>query len=443
MLRVCIFMMLVALPHPALAQNWPSWRGPEAAGVGRGAPPLDWNLATNQNVAWRQEIPGLGLSSPIVWGDRIYVTTAVPLSGSAELKIENSNVTLAKDDPEHAWKLFALDRKTGRVIWERTAHLGRPRGARHVKASHANATPVTDGKIIVARMGVEGLFAFDRNGREMWKHILPPPGEQHRYDQANSLVLYKNLVILQDDLYHGDSSVTAFELKTGRIVWRVARDEGHSCSTPTVFLRRNRSERDVLVTQTGKSIRGLDPATGTIIWQMRQPAADERFDRVPAPVAAGDLILVAGGSPTSPVYAVRRSATGDITLRDGATQNEHIAWSAAGTGAYLPSPIVIGDLFYVLRVNGALSASRVQTGEIVYQQRLGKGGYFTASPVAAGGNLFIINDDGEVFIVLAGEKFEVLRQSALGEMCFATPALAGDMIIVRTRSNLYGLAKRQ
>ena len=429
-----------AASFSASAQNWPSWRGAEAAGIGAGSPPLTWDLAKKENVAWKQAIPGLGLGSPIVWGDRVYITTAVPMAGDAPLQIVNDNVTLAKGEQEHAWRLYALDRKTGRILWERTVHQATPRGARHVKASHANATPVTDGKIVVARMGVEGIFAFDRNGKQLWKHILDAPGEQDRYDQANSLVIYRNLVILQDDHYRGGSSLTAFDLKNGRIVWREARAEGHACSTPTIFPARRKGERDLLVTQTGRFIRGIDPATGKGIWLIRQDEAHTRFDRIPAPIAAGDFILISGGSPTSPVFAIRRTATGDITLPVGATQNEHIAWTVTTSGAYMPSPIVVGDLFYVLRVNGAFGAYRVATGEMVYQQRLGEGGYFTASPVAARGHIYVINDDGEVFIVRAGEKLDVAQRHSLGEMCFVTPALSGDLLLLRTRHNVYGIA---
>jgi outer membrane protein assembly factor BamB len=420
------------------AQNWPSFRGTEAAGIGSGAPPVEWDTASGRNVAWKTPIPGLGHSSPVVWGDVVYVTTAVPAKGESKLQMANDSVVMADDQMEHTWRMLAIDRRSGKILWNQVAHQGVPSAQRHVKSSFANATPATDGRRIVALMGSEALVAFDPSGKLLWKKAIEPVTERSILDQSSSPVLYRNTVILQNDRRRG-SYLAAFDLATGKELWRVERNEGMSWSTPTVVRSTaGGKSRDVLVTQSGKFIRGLDPATGKEIWQMAQNDP-EPWDRIPAPVSGGDLVFVAGGNPSRPVFAIRKAAAGDISLQKDQTSNAHVAWSSSRGGTYMPTPIVVGDALYVLRENGVLSAYRASSGDLLYQQRLGSGGYFSASPVAARGQLYLVNDAGEAFVVRAGEKFELLKQNAMGEMCFATPALSGDMLIVRTRSHLYGI----
>lgn len=424
---------------PLSAQNWPSFRGTEAAGIGSGAPPVEWDTASGRNVAWKTPIPGLGHSSPVVWGDVVYVTTAVPSSGESKLEMKNDSVVFAEDLVQHTWRVLALDRRTGKILWNQVAHQGVPSAARHIKSSFANATPATDGRHIVALMGSEALVVFDASGKLLWKKAMEPAADKAMMDQSSSPILYGASVILQNDRRRG-SYLAAFDVATGKELWRVERNEGMSWSTPTVVRSTaGGKSRDVLVTQSGKFIRGLDPATGKEIWQMAQNDPDP-WDRIPAPVSGGDLVFVAGGNPSRPVFAIRKAAAGDISLQKDQTSNAHVAWSTSRGGTYMPTPIVVGNALYVLRENGVLSAYRAANGDLLYQQRLGSGGYFSASPVAARGQLYLVNDAGEAFVVRAGEKFELLKQNTMGEMCFATPALAGDMLIVRTRSHVYGIA---
>jgi outer membrane protein assembly factor BamB len=440
-LVVCFAVAAVlTVSIPLSAQNWPSFRGTQAAGVGSGAPPVEWDVAKGRNVVWKTPVPGLGHSSPVVWGDAVYVTTAVPARGDSKLQMANDKVVMADDQIEHTWRLLAIDRRTGKILWNQVAHQGVPSAQRHVKSSFANATPATDGRYILALMGSEALVAFDPSGKLVWKKAIEPAADRVMLDQSSSPILYGQSVILQNDRRRG-SYIAAFELATGKELWRVERNEGMSWSTPTVVrASAGGKPRDVLVTQSGRFIRGLDPATGKEIWQMAQNDP-EPWDRIPAPVAGGDLVFVAGGNPSRPVFAIRKAATGDISLQKDQTSNAHVAWSTSRGGAYMPTPIVVGKVLYVLRENGVLSAYRASNGESLYQQRLGNGGYFSASPVAARGQLYMVNDDGEAFVVRAGEKFELLKQNAMGEMCFATPALSGDMLIVRTRSHVYGIAE--
>lgn len=433
-------LAVLAVSIPLSAQNWPSFRGAQAAGVASGSPPAEWDTTKGRNVAWKTPIPGMGHSSPVVWGDVVYVTTAVPATGESPLEMANDKVVMADDQIEHTWRLLAIDRRSGRVLWNQVAHQGVPSAKRHIKSSFANATPATDGRHIVALMASEALVVFDASGKLLWKKALEPASDRAMLDQSSSPILYGQSIILQDDRRRG-SYIAAFELATGKQLWRVERNEGMSWSTPTVVRASAAGKsRDVLVTQSGRFIRGLDPATGKEIWQMAQNDP-QPWDRIPAPVASGDLVYVTGGNPSRPVFAIRKAAFGDITLQENQTSNAHVAWSSTRGGAYMPTPIVVGAVLYVLRENGVLSAYRAATGELLYQERLGSGGYFSASPVAARGQLYMVNDDGEAFVVRAGDKFELLKQNAMGEMCFATPAITGDMLIVRTRSHLVAIAQ--
>lgn len=433
---------LIALAPVVSAQNWPSFRGTEANGVGPRALPVAWDVAKNQNIAWKTAIPGLGHSSPVVWGDVVYVTTAVSSGGESKLVMKNDGVIMADDQVAHTWRVLAIDRRSGKVLWDRVAHEGVPRMKRHVKSSFANATPATDGSHIVVLLGAEVLAAFDRSGKMLWKNALEPASSKDILDQSSSPILYGKTVILQDDRERG-SYVAAYDIATGKEVWRSERKEGMSWSTPTVFRASvNGKAQDVLVTQSGRFIRGIDPATGKGLWQMAQNDP-EPWDRIPAPVASGDLVFITGGNPARPVFAIRKGALGDITLQKDQSSNAEVAWTTNRGGAYMPTPIVVGNALYVLRENGVLSAYRVASGELIYQQRVGSGGYFSASPVAAGGHLYMTNDDGDTFVVRAGEKFELVKQNSMGEMCFATPAIAGDMMIVRTLKHLVGIAERR
>ncbi len=427
----------------AHAQNWPSFRGSEASGVGKGAPPVSWDVAKNQNIAWKAPIPGLGLSSPVVWGQVIYVTTAVSSAGETKMVMKNDGVVMADDQVPHTWRVMAIDLRSGKLLWDSIAHEGVPRVKRHVKSSFANATPATNGKRVVALMGAEVLVTFDDKGKLLWKKTLELGSPKDVFDQASSPILYRNTVILQNDR-EKQSYIAAYDLDSGKTAWRVDRSEGSSWSTPSVLRGRDTSGKmvDVLVTQSGKFIRGLDPATGKELWRMAQNDP-EPWDRIPAPISAGDHVIVAGGNPSRPVYAIRTAAAGDITLAKDQVSSANIPWISTRGGTYMPTPIVVNGQLYVLRENGVLSAYRVASGELLYQQRLGSGGFFSASPVAAGSNLYIANDDGDWFVVRAGERFELVRQNSMGEMCFATPALSGDMMIVRTQKNLYGISSRR
>jgi outer membrane protein assembly factor BamB len=422
------------------AQDWPAFRGAGATGVAEtGAPPVSWDIGGKRNVAWTTAIPGLGHSSPIVWGNRVFLTSAVPsttpsgaqrrTAGPARPErpaVNTEEYRALERQTRHAWRLYCLDRQTGRVLWERTAYEGIPRVKRHAKASQASATPATDGNRVVTMMGSEGLYAYDMEGRLLWKRdfgwldvgYADDPTDE--WGPASSPVIHNGLVIVQNDR-HKDSYVAAFDVATGDERWRIGRDELPAWSTPVV----HQGARPTLVTNSPNFIRGHDLSTGTEIWRI----ADGTQVKVVTPVVAGDLVIVTGGYPTGgrPIFAIR-AATGDI------------AWQLERGSSYTPTPIVYRGVLYVCIDNGVLSAYDVGSGKRLYQQRIApESGGFSASPVAADGRLYFPSEDGIVYVVRAGRTFDLLARNDMREMCLATPAVSGDLLLVRTRTHIYAL----
>jgi outer membrane protein assembly factor BamB len=426
---------LLSAAAPA-AQNWPSFRGADANGVASGAkPPLTWDTASSKNIAWKTAIPGLAHSSPIVWGDRIYVTTAVASSGTPTLTIGGKDgIDSAADMVVHSWRLIAVDRVSGKIAWDREVHKGLPRLKRHVKASHASATPATDGRSIVALLGSEGLFCFDMNGTLKWRQDLGVmdvglvDDPSYQWGPASSPTIFDNTVIVQNDR-HKESFVAAFDLASGKQLWRTLHDEYPSWATPTVARGTGRAE---IVTNGGKFIRGLDPRTGRELWRLPDNLTQVK---VPTPIVSGDLAIVTGGYPSGgrPIYAIRLGGSGELTPNA-------LAWRTERGSPYTGTPIVYDGILYACTDNGILSAYDPKTGARIYQQRVGPGSSgFSASPVAADGKLYLASEDGDVFVVRAGRKYELLSTNRMGEPTMATPALSGNLLIVRTQTQLVGI----
>ena len=426
--------LVLVIDATAFAQDWPSFRGPHGSGVSPAAtPPSTWNVTTSANVAWRIPIAGLGHSSPIVWGDRIYLTTAVSNSAaSRSLTLGDSDqagIDPAKDMVPHRWEVIALDRASGKVVWTRSVHQGVPRVKRHVKASHASATPATNGKIIVALLGSEGLVAFDVAGKELWRQDLGvmsvglADDPTYEWGPASSPVIHGNTVIVQNDRYR-DSFLIAFDLTSGKELWRSSRDELPAWTTPLVH--EGGGQKPTIVTNSPRFIRGHDLSTGRERWRLQDPDGEVK---VSSPIAAGELAIVTGGYPAAgrPIYAIR---VGDGSL----------AWRQERGSPYTSTPLVHEGLLYIVTDNGILSAYQVSDGQRVYQQRLSPdAGGFSASPVAAAGRLYLASEDGKVFVVRTGRKFELLAANDMQEVCMATPALTGELLLIRTQNHLYAL----
>jgi outer membrane protein assembly factor BamB len=432
-----LILVFILLSATVAAQQWPQFRGAATAGVSETRLPTTWNLASNTHVAWKTEIPGLGHSSPIVWGDRVFVTTAISAAASPPLDVRHGGIGMAADDGQQTWKLLALDRATGKVLWDRTAFEGVPRVKRHLKASHASATPATDGTHVVALFGSEGLYCYDVAGRLLWKQDLGVMNaglvgdEGVQWGPASSPIIHGPLVIVQNDRQR-ESFLAAYELKSGEQVWKVERDDLPSWATPLVATTEGRAE---LVVNASKFIRAYDPMTGRELWRL--PDAETQV-KVSSPVAGPGMLIVTGGYPrgSRPIYAIRPQQQGAI---DPARTSSFL-WRSERGSPYVPTPLVYGGELYVLADNGVLAAYDVATGARLYQERLDPTPLgFSASPIGAGGHVYLASEDGDVFVVKAGKTFELVARNDMNESLMATPAVSGGTLIIRGRTHVFAI----
>jgi outer membrane protein assembly factor BamB len=413
---VKLTLALVLLSSAAHAQNWPSFRGPNASGVAHGhATATTWDATKGTGVLWKTELPGLAVSSPIVWGDSVFVTTAVSSDPNAVFRHGlYGDVEPSKDVSPHSWRLLAIDKRTGKVRWERVAHEGVPKTKRHPKSSQASCTPATNGKVVVAWFGSEGLYAYDLAGKLLWQQDLGRVDAgwffdpDYEWGAASSPVIYRDLVIVQVDKQK-DSFMAAYRLKDGKEAWRTAREEIPSWGTPTVY---QGPPRDELVTQATKFIRGYDPATGKELWRL----GPNSEITTPTPIVAHGMVYVTNGyGGIQPIYAIKPggSATSRCRARRPRPPTSPGARSAAALHAdagRVRGPAVRGD-----EPGRALRVRRAAPASASYQERVaGKGGAFSASPVAADGKLYLTGEDGEVFVVKAGRKPEWLAHEPDG-----------------------------
>jgi outer membrane protein assembly factor BamB len=397
------------------------------------------------SIRWKPPIPGLGHSSPVVWADRVFVTTSVGSEKDPTFRPGlYGDVDSVENESPQVWKVFALDKKTGKILWERTAFEGPIQVKRHLKSTHANSTPATDGKHLVVLFGSEGLYCYDLEGKLLWKKDLGVMDNgwffnpAYQWEQASSPVIYKDRVIVQADMQKG-SFIAAYDLSDGHEVWKTQRDEIPSWSTPTIWEGKAPGASDTLVTNATRFVRGYDAMTGKELWRIKNGSEIS----VATPVPAKDLIYVTDGyRPVQPIFAIKQGGDGDVSLKEGETSNSTIAWAKSRGGTYLPTPIAYGDYFYTLSNDGTLTCYGALTGEKVYQSRVGgKGASFSASPVAADGNLYLASEDGMVFVVKAGAVYTEVAVNPMGEVMMATPAISDGMLLVRTKSNLYGIAE--
>jgi outer membrane protein assembly factor BamB len=428
------FILVSYSTATAKPSNWPQWRGPDSSGVSeeKGLP-AEWT--STRNVKWKTPINGRGHSSPIIWGKKIFLTTSLDgetipgRTPGVTHKLSDGSDFVHPDavgaNLKHTFKVVCIDRATGKILWERVAYEGPVHDSRHKKASFASSTPATDGKSVFAFFGSEGLYAYDFNGKLLWKQDLGKLGTAS-VGYGVSPILYKNLVIMQCDESGMKSFVAAFDKKTGKEVWRVARKVDVTWTSPVLVRAGNRME---LVTAAAEAIIAYDPLTGQELWRHKGLESNA----VPTPVVYNDLVVVTSGYPKKIALALKAGGNGDVT-------GKQLVWTYNKGTAYVPSPIAYGEYVYLMTGNGSITALDARTGKVFYEAaRVPKPATFLASPVAFEGKILLTSEEGDTYVLKAGPKHEVLGTNSLGEPVYASPAIAGGHIFIRGEKHLYAI----
>ncbi len=433
--------LALALPArggPPATASWPQWRGPESQGVSsENNLPTEWSAA--KNIVWKTPIPGRGHSSPIVWGNKLFVTTAIHgpvIPGAKTLQhfTADGDVFLHPDvvggEYEHAFKVLCLDTDTGEILWERTAYKGRVYDGRHRKNTYASPTPLTDGEHVYAYFGAEGVYCYDFDGNLVWKGSLGPIATMGM-GVGSSPLLWEGLMIVQCDQDNGvDSFLAAISKKTGEEVWRVKRPALESWSSPIVVATKKRTE---LVVNSRELVIAHDPASGEELWRSDGVGVNP----VPTPVTGHNLVVVAAGVGQKHAMAIRLGGSGDIT------DTSQIAWNYYKGTAHITSPILYGDYLYLLTDNGIVTCLDAKTGEVQYRDRVPGPAKFSASPVAFDGKILLTSEEGDSFVFKAGPTFELLSTNSIGEQVHASPAISGGRIFIRGERNLYAIGQAE
>jgi len=420
-------LALAAEPH------WAQWRGPDGQGIARDPGVLlEWS--PTKNVLWKTAVPGRGHSSPVVWGDRIFLTTAVEgdvVPGAKPVKhlLEGQDFVHPDGvgaDRSQTLKVMALDAGTGRIVWERTAWEGAPYDTRHRRGSFASPTPVTDGTLVYAYFGAEGLYVYDFHGKAKWNWKTGGIASVG-VGVGTSPVLHEGVVILQCDEDNGEKSfIVGLDRNTGKQVWRTARNIEVSWATPVLV---KSGGRDELVTAGSQSIIGYDPTTGRELWRMKGLASNA----VPSPVAGDGVVVLSSGYPTKIAVAVRPGGSGDVTA-------DHVLWRYDKGTAYVPSPILVGGLLYLVTDKGLVSCLDAKTGKVHYEGgRPPVGASYMSSPVAVAGHLLLSSMDGDTVVLKAGTTHEIVRSNPLGEPIAASPAVVAGRIYIRGEHHLFAI----
>jgi outer membrane protein assembly factor BamB len=445
---------------------WPQFRGPASNPVGADARLAD-RWSKTENVEWSREVPGRGWSSPIVTGGRVYVTTVTtegksksPQTGTeysneyaAELmkqglpmeqvleKLKARDIEMPEEVTLHYF-LYCLNLKTGAVEWRKEFHTGRPPGGRHRKNSFTSESPVTDGKLVYVYVANLGLWAFDLKGKQAWSTPLEAHPIYLDFGTGSSPALAGDLLVIVNDNQR-QQHIAAFDKQTGRQVWRTNRDIGGKTEPiqrsgwVTPFVWRNALRTEVVT--VGPDVAISYDLKGRELWRLSGMAKTP----VPMPFAYGGLLYVDGGRGR-PLFALRPGAAGDISLKEGQTSNEFVAWSQPRGGTYLPTPVAYEGAIYALTETGILSRFDAKTGEQTYKTRIDPAAAaFTTSPWAYNGRLFCLSEEGQTFVIAAGEKFQLLHVNELDEMALASPALVGERLLIRTESRLYSVRRKQ
>lgn len=438
LISLCVIVSLNGFAQSKLSGNWPQWRGPNGSGISNEKNlPTEWS--TEKNIVWKTPLPGRGHSSPIIWGNRIFLTTDIEgevIPGAKAVEHVRSGKVWVHPDAvsgnrKHTLKILCLDRNTGKMLWERVAYEGSVFDDRHRKNTYASSTPVTDGRFVYAYFESEGLYCYDFNGRQIWKtHV----GKISKVGMGpgTSPVLYENLIILQCDLEDGGpdlSFISAVDKRTGKEVWRVKRDHRKTHATPLIVRKGNRAE---LITNGWETIISYDPSTGKELWR----CAGVNGYGIPSPVTNNEMVFVAAGYPNKRTLGIKLGASGDLT------DTTNLVWKYDKGTAYVTSPILYGDYLYLVSDKGIVTCIEAKTGMIKYEGgRVPTPATFSASAIAFDGKIFLTSEDGDTFVIKAGPQHEVLATNSLDEPVLASPAIAAGRIFIRGEKHLYCIGK--
>lgn len=424
-------------------RQWTSYRGNHSSGVLDNTNlPESFDLENMTNVRWKSEIPGLGLSSPVIWDNKIFITSAVSQADREGFKPGiYGDISPVRDSSMHEWKVYCVDKNSGRTIWERTSYKGIPKMRRHPKSTHANTSVATDGKYVVAFFGSEGLFCYDMNGNLLWQKnfgLLKSVFfmvKSAEWEFASSPVIYKNKLIIQCDVLE-NSFVAAFDVKTGKELWKTQRDEYPGWCTPNIYTNAGKT----YVALNGfKNRGGYDIETGKEVWKM----AGGGDIQIPTPIVGNDLIYFnSAHGKNSPIIAVKTNAVGDITLKETETSNEYIKWSLPRGGSYMHTLLLYRNHLYNVNWNGTIICLDPLTGKEIYSAKLGNAKSFIASPVASDGKIYIVDEDGTVYIIKDGDTFILLAEIPMHDICMTAPAITDGMLLFRTQKYLIAVGKK-
>jgi outer membrane protein assembly factor BamB len=438
MLRVLLTCLgLCGASMTLIANDWPQFRG-SSAGVAADDPSLPETWSPTENVVWRIDVPGTGWSSPVVWGDHVFVTSVVNTGPQDPPKPGFYLGDWPASTAPHRWMVYDIDFDTGAIRWQQEVSEAPPGRPKHLKNSYASETPVTDGERVYVYFGTLGLFAFNLDGTPAWSTRIGPFQTRNNWGTASSPVLHGGRLYIVND-NDEQSFLAAYDARTGKELWRVNRMEGTNWSTPFVWEHELRTE---IVTSGSDRVRSYD-LTGALLWELTGMSTIT----IPTPFSTHGLLHLSSGyiaDPLRPAYAIRPGASGDISLKEGETSNAYIAWSLPTGAPYNPTPLVYGDIYYTLFDRGFLTTHDARTGREVYaRQRItAQASGFTASPWAYNGRIFAMSEDGDTYVMQAGSDFKVIGRNSLDEMTLATPAIARGSLIVRTASKLYRISRQ-
>jgi len=450
MKKLKLFLLIIALvltscshgQNVSKERQWSSFRGYYANGVLDNANlPDTWNGEDMVNIKWKIDVPGLALSSPVIWGDKLFITSAISEQDTSGLRtLFSGDVTPVGDDSEHKWKVYCINKHTGETIWERTSFTGIPEMKRHPMSTHANTTVATDGSFVVAFFGSEGLYCYDMDGNLQWDKDFGTLksvffiSEGAEWEFASSPIIHDGAVIVQCDVFE-NSFVAALDIETGEKIWRAERDEYPGWCTPNIY---KYNDKDYVVVNGFKHRGAYDFITGNEVWRMSGGGDIP----IPTPIVSDELLYFnSAHGRFSPVLAIRKDASGDITLNEGDTTNIGVKWSHPRGGSYMHTMLLYNGYLYNVQFNGKVTCMDAENGKIIFREKIGKADSFLSSPVASDGKIYITDVKGIVYALAAGPEFKILGKMPLGDVCMTTPAITDGIIFFRTEKHLIAVSK--